>query len=192
LINRALGGDREAFYALVQPCARAIFISAWALLKNDAEAEDAAQEAVLKAFSDLQHCRWDSTFSAWIVQITIDQASMMRRKAGRNYDGLEEHPADDDYTPNNLNGWTEIPVEALQNLQFRTALTKAVSNLDVQSRTVFVLRDCQKFSVADTAKMLRISEADVRTKLGRARLQIRDELAPGMKASWAAQKARSC
>ena len=196
LINRALGGDRNAFYALIEPCENAIFMTAWALLKDKEKAEEAAQQAVAKAFSNLGHFRGELTFSAWIVQVTLDQAGA---RAGDFRGGNRELPVQGEsvYRPGNTNTWREIPPEALQNPQCRSAINRSILNLDAPSCIVFVLRDMQRFSLAETAKILRISEADVRALLSWARLQICDELAPGMKESWAAgglapRKAASC
>ena len=195
LINRALGGDARAFYALVQQSENAIFMAAWAVLKNDAEAEDAATEAVLKAFADLHNFSADSKFSAWLVQLTIEQARLKLGKAGQHTNSLAEQQSHT--SAKDMSSWTEIPTDALHSPSFRTALTEAIAQLDAQARTVFVLRDIEKFSIQETARILAMSEGEVRAMLARARLQIANELAPGMKADWASveprgSRAQSC
>ena len=84
LIARVCDGDREAFYALVQPCERGIFAAAMSILNNPADAEEAAQEAVLKAFAAISRFRGEAKFSTWLIQITINEARLKLRN-------LQEH-----------------------------------------------------------------------------------------------------
>jgi RNA polymerase sigma-70 factor, ECF subfamily len=187
LIRRVLEGENTAFYDLVRPYERAIFTAARAILENDADAEDVAQEAVLKAFTNLKSFRGDAKFSTWLIQITINEARMKLRKDRRKlYDSIDEQQQDEqgDYIPRDFADWREIPSEALQQRELREALSKAIGGLDPKYREVFVLRDVQKICIADTAKMLGITEASVKTRLLRARLQLRDALAPGIDGSW--------
>lgn len=188
LIQRVLDGDHNAFYELVRPYERAIFTAARAILENDADAEEVAQEAVLKAFVNLARFRAESKFSTWLVQITINEARMRVRKDRRKiYDSLDEQQPDEqgDYIPRDFADWREIPSEALEKQELRSALARALAALDGKYREVFILRDVQKISIADTAKVLGITEASVKTRLLRARLQLRDALAPGIDGSWA-------
>jgi RNA polymerase sigma-70 factor, ECF subfamily len=188
LIQRVLDGDHNAFYELVRPYERAIFTASRAILENDADAEEVAQEAVLKAFVNLAGFRAESKFSTWLVQITINEARMKVRKDRRKlYDSLDEQQPDEqgDYIPRDFADWREIPSEALEKQELRSALARALAALDGKYREVFILRDVQKISIADTAKILGITEASVKTRLLRARLQLRDALAPGIDGSWA-------
>src|ERR1700733_5799212 len=80
LIQRVLSGQHEAFRELVRPCEHAVFMATQAILKNEADAEDAAQEAILKAFTNLATFRGDSKFSTWLVRIATNEALMKMRK----------------------------------------------------------------------------------------------------------------
>jgi RNA polymerase sigma-70 factor (ECF subfamily) len=187
LIRRVREGDKEAFYDLVRPYERAVFFAAKSVLENDADAEEVAQEAVLKAFVHIKDFRGESKFSTWLVQITINEARMKLRKEHRKlYESLDEPIAGDegDYRPKDFADWREIPIEALQLKELREALNKALASLEPRYREVMVLRDVQHFSVAETAKALGISEENVRTRLHRARLRMRDALAPGFDGAW--------
>jgi len=186
LIRRVINGENSAFYDLVRPYERAIFTAARSILENDADAEDVAQEAVLKAFTNLKNFRGDAKFSTWLIQITINEARMKLRKDRRKlYDSIDQQQDEQsDYIPRDFADWREIPSEALQQRELREALRKAVAGLDAKYREVFVLRDVQKICIADTARMLGITEASVKTRLLRARLQLRDALAPGIDGSW--------
>jgi RNA polymerase sigma-70 factor, ECF subfamily len=187
LVRRVQNGDTDAFYELVRPYERALFLAALGLMKNDADAEDVAQQAVLKAFKGISHFRGESKFSTWLIQIAINEGKMKLRKDRRHlYESIDEgQPADDgDYVPTDFADWREIPSESLERKEVRQALTKALMSLGEKYRAVLVLRDVQQLSITETAQVLGISEANVKTRLSRARLQLRDALAPGFDPSW--------
>jgi len=191
LIRRIQDGDVNAFYDLVRPYERAVFLAAFGLVKNDADAEDVAQEAVLKAFKGLAHFRGDAKFSTWLIQIAINEAKMKLRKDRRHlYESIEEGQlADDgDYIPQDFADWREIPSEALERKELRDALTKALNSLSEKYQTVLILRDVPQLSITETALALGISEANVKTRLSRARLQLRDALAPGIDGQWSVDR----
>jgi RNA polymerase sigma-70 factor (ECF subfamily) len=180
-------GDKEAFYTLVRPYDRAVFFATRSVLANDADAEDAAQEAVFKAFTHINAFRGESKFSTWLIRIAINEARMMLRKQHRQlYESLDEPTADEqgDYWPKDFADWREIPIEAVQLKELREALSKALASLEPKYRQVLVLRDIEHFSIVETAEALGISETNVRTRLHRARLRMRDALAPGFDGAW--------
>jgi RNA polymerase sigma-70 factor (ECF subfamily) len=187
LVRRAAEGDREAFYELVRPYTKAIYLAAKSVLDNEADAEDAAQEAVLKAFTHIQSFRGESKFGTWLYQITLNEARAKLRKEHRDlYEHLDEPATDErgDYWPSDYADWRPIPSEALERKELREALSKALSALEPKYRQVLILRDIQHLSAAETAEMLGISEENVRTRLHRARLRLRDALAPGFDGAW--------
>jgi RNA polymerase sigma-70 factor (ECF subfamily) len=187
LIQRVCAGDRSAFYDLVRPHERAIYFSAVSILKNEADAEEVAQEAVLKAFKNLKSFRGECKFSTWIIQITINEARMKLRKDRRHlYESIDESAEDDsgDYWPKDYADWRPIPSQALERKELREALKKGMDSLSPKYREVFVLRDIQNLSIQETADALGISAANVKVRRLRARLQIRDVLAPGFDGAW--------
>jgi RNA polymerase sigma-70 factor, ECF subfamily len=187
LIRRVCDGDQEAFYALVRPHERSIYFAAKSVLENDADAEEAAQEAVLKAFTHIREFRAESKFSTWLIQIAINEARMKLRKDHRGlYESLDEPRTDDegDYWPSDCADWREIPSEALELKELRDALNKAMEGLTPKYRQVLICRDIQQLNIAETAQVLGISEVNVRQRLLRARLQMRDALAPGFDGAW--------
>ena len=191
LIARVCEGDREAFYALVQPCERGIFAAAMSILNNPADAEEAAQEAVLKAFAAISRFRGEAKFSTWLIQITINEARLKLRKDRRHlYESTDEEKTDEqgDYFPKDYADWREIPSEALQRKELREALKRALDSLPAKYREVLILRDVQHLSIQETAQALGITEGSVKTRLLRARFQMRDALAPGIDGSWYAGK----
>lgn len=187
LVQRASSGDKEAFYLLVEPCERALFAAAMAILRNPDDAEEAAQEAVLKAFMNIGRFRGESKFSTWITQICVNEARQKIRNARKYlYDSIDEPECSEegDYFPRDFADWREIPSEALQRKELQVALKRALDSLPEKYRVVLILRDIQHLSIEETAQVLGLSAANVKTRLLRARLQMRDALAPGLDGSW--------
>ena len=187
LVQRVCRGEHEAFYELVRPYERAIYFAAKGVLDNPADAEEVAQETVLKAFNALPTFRFEAKFSTWIIQIAINEARMKFRKDRRHlYESIEAERQDEegDYRPKDLADWRDIPSEELQRNELRDALKRAMAALTPKYREVLILRDVQHISIAETANILGISEANVKTRLLRARLQMREALAPGIDGSW--------
>ena len=183
LIRSVCAGETECFHALVRPYERSVYLTAFSVLGNEADAEEVAQEAFLKALAHLEKFRGESKFSTWLIQITINEARMKLRKERRHlYESLDEPRGDDDgdYLPRDFADWREIPLETLERKELRETLASAMASLDAKYREVLMLRDVQDLSIAETAKILGISEVNVRTRLLRARLQMRDALAPGL------------
>lgn len=187
LISRVCEGDHKAFHDLVCPYERVIYFAAKSVLQNEADAEEAAQEAVLKAFTHIRSFRGESKFSTWLIQITINEARMKLRKDRRHlYDSLDEPKTSEegDYWPLDFADWREIPSEALEREELRGALNRALDSLSAKYREVLICRDIQQLSIEETAQVLGISESNVKTRLLRARLQMRDALAPGFDGNW--------
>ena len=192
LIERVKAGESELFYQLIEPYQRAVFYAAYSVVANEADAEEVAQEAFLKAYSRLDQFRGECKFSTWLVQIAVNEARMKRRKDRKAlYDSIDEGYQDEsgDYFPIDYADWREIPSEALARRELKDALSRAIASLKPMYREVFVLRDVQGLNIRDTAEALGINEALVRTRLLRARLQMRDSLAPGYDGSWASGSA---
>ena len=193
LIERVRSGDNEAFYELVHPHERSVFLAALSILRNESDAEEVAQEAILKAFRNLGRFRGEAKFSTWLIQITINEARMkVRNDRQYLYDSLENgrRSDDGDYMPRDFADWREIPSQALGRKELRRALAQALASLPEKYRSVLVLRDVQQMSIHETAQVLGITEANVKTRLSRARLQMRDALAPGWTGSWNRSAAR--
>ena len=191
LIGRVCAGEKHMFYQLIQPYERSVYIAAHSVLQNEADAEDVAQEAFLKAFAHLATFRKESKFSTWLIQIAINEARMRRRKDRKSlYESVDEPQTgeDGDYSPKDFADWREIPSEELQRKELREALQRALQSLPQKYREVLILRDIQHLSIQETAQVLGITVASVKTRLLRARFQMRDALAPGIDGSWSTGK----
>ncbi len=189
LLRRVREGEHECFYELVRPYERRVYAAAYAVLRNEAEAEDAAQEAVLKAFANIGQFRGEARFSTWLIHITVNEARMRRRKARPHLmQPIGEVPDEEgNYTPQDFADWREIPSEALERKEVREKLAEALASLGQMYREVFVLRDVQHLSIDETARSLGISTASVKTRLLRARLMLRDLLSPGLDGPWSSR-----
>jgi RNA polymerase sigma-70 factor (ECF subfamily) len=190
LIASVQGGQHELFYELVRPYERRVYAAALAILRNEHDAEDAAQEAMLKAFANIRQFRAEARFSTWLIQITVNEA-LMRRRRERTVpmEGIDGHRSgrgdeDSDYTPRDFADWREIPSEALERKEVRQRLAEALGTLDRKYREVFVLRDMEHLNIQETAEALGITVASVKTRLLRARLMLRDLLAAGWEQGW--------
>ena len=185
-IRRIPDGEHDLFYELIRPYERRVFAAALAILRNEADAEDAAQEAMLKAFKHIHQFRAESRFSTWLIQITVNEARMRRRKEHADImEPIVDRPDEEgNYTPRDFADWREIPLETLERNEVRKKLAEALTSLGEKYREVFVLRDMQHLSIEETAKALGISTASVKTRLLRARLMLRDLLAPGLGGNW--------
>src|SRR5271166_6617417 len=189
LIRRVCAGEHELFYELIRPYERRVYSAALAILRNQADAEDVAQEAVLKAFKHIRQFRAESRFSTWLIQITVNEARMRRRKEHADLiEPMIERPDEQGaYVPRDFADWREIPSEVLERKEVREKLAEALESLGEKYREVFILRDMQHLSIDETAKALGISTASVKTRLLRARLMLRDLLAPGLGGTWSSQ-----
>jgi RNA polymerase sigma-70 factor (ECF subfamily) len=187
LIQSVCDGEREAFYELIRPYERLVYVTAISILKNPADAEEVAQEAVLKAFANLASFRGESKFSTWLIQITYNEAKMKLRKARPHlYESIDEQQQteDGDYWPKDFADWRPIPSELLEKDEVRQAVQNAINSLSPIFREVVTMRDIQNLSIRETSTILGISEAAVKTRLHRARLLLRDGLAPGIDGCW--------
>ena len=191
LILSVQRGQNELFYELVRPYERRVYAAALAILRNEHDAEDAAQEAMLKAFANIRQFRAEARFSTWLIQITVNEA-LMRRRRERTVvmEGIDGHRSgrgdeEGEYAPRDFADWREIPSEALERKEIREKLVAALGSLAQKYREVFFLRDVEHMSIEDTAVTLGISTGAVKTRLLRARLMLRDLLAPGLDGVWA-------
>ncbi len=188
LILHVQHGQHELFYELVRPYERRVYAAALAILRNEQDAEDAAQEAMLKAFANIRQFRAEARFSTWLIQITVNEALMRRRRERTvKMEGLDGHRSGEeqsDYAPRDFADWREIPSEALERKEVRQRLAEALGTLDRKYREVFVLRDMEHLNIQETAEALGISVASVKTRLLRARLMLRDLLAAGWEQGW--------
>jgi len=182
LIQLVLSGRPEYFYQLVQPYERRVYRVAYGFLRNQADAEDVAQEAVLKALRKLSSFRGNARFSTWLLRIAMNEARMRLRTQRRDKASV---PIDDDegseYVPLLLANWKEAPSAMLEQQEVRAEIEKALAELSTEHREILILRDVEGFNTEEAASALGISIPSAKTRLLRARLRMRDLLAPHLR-----------
>ncbi len=183
-IRRILAGEKQLFHDLIRPCERSIYFLLFTLLRNEAEAEDAAQETTIKVYRNLHLFRGESQFRTWVLSIARNEGlGRIRKAASRREDSLEEltEGQSGDFTPVVLTSWSEIPAAALERKELGVILRKAVEGLPEIYRNVVMLRDIEEMDVRETAAALDISEGAVKVRLHRARALLQRDLAPRLK-----------
>jgi RNA polymerase sigma-70 factor (ECF subfamily) len=183
-IRRILAGEKHLFHDLIRPCERPIYFMLFSLLRNEAEAEDAAQETAIKVYLNLHLFRGDSQFRTWVLSIARNEGLGRLRKIGtRREDSLdaETDETTGDYTPAILTSWREIPSDALEQKQLGALLREAIDSLPEIYRNIVLLRDIEEMDVRETATALGISEGAVKVRLHRARALLQRNLAPRLK-----------
>ena len=181
LASRTASGDESAFEALMRRYNGKLFRVARAILKNDADAEDALQEAYLQAYRRIADFRGEAQLGTWLTRIVINQA-LMRLRAGKRdrvvvsfQDSGSDEPGD---LPADLpDDKAESPPDAALRGEVRRMLERHIDHLPMAMRTVLVMRDVEDMSVQETADSLGIPAATVRTRLFRARALLREMLA---------------
>lgn len=192
MITAILAGDTQLYHELVRPHEQTVYRMAFSYMKNEADAEDVAQEAFLKAFRNLSSFRLESQFSTWLIAITLNEArSRLRRQSAVRISSLDEDPEDGHaVSPALLRDWREIPSETLERKEIRALLQQAVAGLPPTYREIFQLRDVEGLNVAETSELLGISVSLVKVRLHRAHMMLQKQLAPQLKAVAPAPKRR--
>jgi len=178
LVHAAKNGDVSAFEQLVGRYDRKLLRIAQHVTHNREDAQDAVQEAFLKAFQHLAQFREDSQFSTWLIRITVNQSLMKLRKqrSVREVSLDEDFQTDGDILPIEVADWAPNPEERYWTSELRDILAKMLEDLQPILRTVFVLRDIEGLSIVQTAEVLDLSHNAVKARLWRARLQLRERL----------------
>src|ERR1700722_16009121 len=177
IIASILAGNTHLFHNLIRPHERSVYAMALSLLHNEADAEDVAQEAFLKAFRDLANFRGEARFSTWLISITLNEARRrLRRQSTVRMESLDDPPEEGGkVSPALLSDWREIPSEALERREVRALLQQAIGQLSPIYREVVVLRDIEELSIEETAGALSISISSVKVRLHRARIMLQKE-----------------
>ena len=164
---------------------------ALSLVKNEADAEDIAQEAFLKAFRNLSTFRAESKFSTWLISITLNEArSRLRRQTIVRMESLDVSDYGGGVSPALLRDWREIPSEAVERQEIRQMLQEAVISLPTIYRQVFQLREVEELNVKEAAEALGISVPSVKVRLHRARMMLQKQLSPLLKSINSSPKRR--
>lgn len=178
LVKAAKAGDIGAFDQLVRRYDRNVFRIAQHITHNREDAEDVVQDAFLKAYQNLEKFQEQSKFYTWLVRIAVNEALMRlrRRRPERMVSLDEEVRTDDDTVPREVADWSPNPEQLYSQAELRDILQRTIQGLSPGFRTVFVLRDVEGLSTEETAEALDLSIPAVKSRLLRARLQLRERL----------------
>ena len=177
LVAAAKGGDAGAFDELVNRYEKKIFRLTMNITRNREDAEDAMQDAFMKAYSHLDRFQEESRFYTWLVRIAANEALMRLRKRRPNQFSLDEPvESEDDFIPQQIEDWGPSPEQRFAQTEMREILRGVIEDLPHDFRIVFLLRDVEGLSTQETAESVGISEAAVKSRLLRARLKLRKKL----------------
>src|SRR6266403_4444605 len=178
LVASAKAGDVGSFEELVRRYDRNVFRIAQHITQNREDAEDVVQDAFLKAYTNLGQFQGQSKFYTWLVRIAVNEALMKlrRRRPERMVSLDEEVKTEDDSVPREVADWSPNPEQMYNQAELRDILTRTIQGLPPGFRTVFVLRDVEGLSTEETAQALELSIPAVKSRLLRARLQLRERL----------------
>ena len=178
LVAKAQAGDTAAFGELVSRYQNKIYRLAKHITQNDEDAEDVLQEAFLKAYEHIGGFQGNSKFYTWIVRIAVNEALMKLRKRKTDRTVPLDEPVDtgEEMVNREIAVWEDNPEQRYSQEEMQQILNEAVQDLKPDFRTVFVLRDIEELSTEETAEALGISVPAVKSRLLRARLQLREKL----------------
>ena len=178
LVHATRSGDVTAFGQLVKRYDAKLFRIALSVTHNPEDAEDAVQEAFLKAYQKLDQFQGHAKFSTWLVRITLNESFMKLRKQR----GILEQSTDSNIfsdsarLPFDVTDWAPNPEALYCASEFREILINCLQGLTPALKIVFVLRDIEEYSLSETSEILNLTLTAVKTRLSRARLQLREEL----------------
>ncbi|NMC21399.1 MAG: sigma-70 family RNA polymerase sigma factor [Thermogutta sp.] len=181
LLQQARRGDFSAFEALVARYERRIFGLARRIVRNEHDAEEVVQQTFITLLEHLHDFRGESAFATWLLRIASNHSlALLRREAVRATatlaDDIRRDGEDDPPFPSFIAEWRETPDQILGRAETGRILQEAMDQLDDKYRLTFLLRDVEGLSTAETAEALGITESNVKVRLLRARLMLREKL----------------
>ncbi len=182
LVARAKAGELGAFEELTNRYERRVYTLGMRILGNREDAEDVTQQTFLNALEHLGEFRGESSFATWLFRIATNAAlKILRKRRGLDTVSLEGSTEPQDGSdsiphPEYIADWRQTPDTLAQQAETRRVLEQALGELDEKHRLVFLLRDVEGLSIKETAEALGLSEANVKVRLLRARLQLREKL----------------
>jgi len=171
-------GDRAEFARLVDAYSSSIYRLGLRMLGNAQDAEDVLQNTFLNALTHLSTFEGRSSLSTWLFRIAANEALMLIRKKKPEVN-LEDAPPDgeaEDLKPTQFVDWSALPEDQLLSGEGKKILDQAIQNLPESMRIVFLLRDMEGLSIKETADALNLTETNIKTRLLRARLFLREQL----------------
>ena len=178
LVEQVRAGDVSAYDTLVRKYDRQIFRIAQHITQNREDAEDVMQDAFLKAYEKIDQFQGNSKFYTWLVRIAVNESLMRlrKRRTGKMVSIDEDVETEEGSVPRDLADWAPDPEQNYSQSELAEILRKTIQGLPPGFRIVFVLRDVEGLSTEETAETLGLSVPAVKSRLLRARLQLRERL----------------
>ncbi len=177
LVKLSQSGDTRGFDELVRRYREKVYRLSYRILRNEDDAVEALQDAFLSAFKGLKNFKAESTFSTWLYRVTTNASLMKYRKRRENHVSLEQSQSPNESGEGlQLPDWSQQPLEELLDAETRQVMEEGKAQLHDDLRTVFAMRDEEGLSNAEVAAILDLSVPAVKSRLHRARLQLRDRL----------------
>ena len=177
LIERVLAGDRRLFEPLVRKHERRVFRTTLAVLGNVEDAEEAMQDAFVKAFRHLDQFRRESRFTTWLTRIAVNEALQKRQTRKKNVSLDDSRGIEESFTPHRHEDWRANPETVYGKKELRLIVETATQSMPAIYREAFVLRDIEEMSAEEAAEAIGISVGALKSRLLRARLLMRETLA---------------
>ena len=177
-LEALIAGDRAEFARLVDLYSTPIYRLGLRMLGNPQDAEDVLQNTFLNALTHLRTFEGRSSLSTWLYRIAANEALMLlrRKKPEVNLEDTETDESAADLKPTQFVDWSALPEEELLSGEGKKILDRAIQNLPASMRIVFLLRDIEGLSIKETAEALGLTETNVKTRLLRARMFLREQL----------------
>ena len=180
LISAINSGQAEKFHDLVKRYEQKLYNFGLRMCRNRSDAEDMIQDTFLNVFKYLKSFRHETKFKNWLYRVAASTCIKRRRKSKFAPDkelSLDEFlPKDESEKPDHVPEWAQLPLDKLLNEELQDLISKTIVTLPKKYRVVIVLRDIEGFSTAETAQILNLSPSNVKVRLHRARLYVRDKL----------------
>ncbi len=177
-LEALIAGDRAEFARLVDEYSSPIYRLGLRMLGNPQDAEDVLQNTFLNALTHIQNFEGRSSLSTWLYRIAANEALMLirRKKPEVNLEDVEGEDEAEDLRPAQIVDWSALPEAELLSGEGKKVLDAAVNQLPESLRIVFLLRDVEGLSIKETAEALNLTETNVKTRLLRARMALREQL----------------
>lgn len=178
-LNKLQSGDSEELTKMVQQYSDPIYRVALRMLNNEVEAEDVLQETFIKALRSLEKFEGRSNLSTWLYRIAVNESLMLIRKRKPEVSIIHDESGDEDkdgISVSQIVDWCCLPESEFLSAETREVLNAAIQRLPENLRIVFILRDIEGLSISETSQALELTETNVKTRLLRARLKLREEL----------------
>ncbi len=178
-LKKLQAGDQEELTKMVQQYSDSLYRVALRMLENPAEAEDVLQETFIKALKSLDSFEGRSSISTWLYRIAVNESLMVIRKRKPEVAIVQEDENEEENSGvlvSQIVDWCCLPESEFMSSETREILDEAIHQLPEKLRTVFILRDIEGLSISETAQALGLTETNVKTRLLRARMRLREDI----------------